>query len=177
LKVSKAVKPLIDILKDQKESEETRCSAAEALGRIADLDAVDALTGAFKDSRVSVRLRAAGALVALGKPVARHLRALLDNKDKDMRTGAAYTLGEMKYAQAAAQLIALLKDDEPDVRCTAALALGKLKDKKAVGPLIEQLKHESEGVRDSAAEALKAITLQDFGQDHDKWREWHDKNK
>ena len=63
----------------------------------------------------------------------------LQDKDYQVRSRAAYTLGEIEDDRAVEPLIQALSDEEWVVRGNAAEALGKIKDERAVEPLIQAL--------------------------------------
>jgi HEAT repeat protein len=98
------VVPLINVLKV--EDGAIRRRAIDALGKIGDPQAVEALIAALKD------------------------------KDNAVRQGAALVLGQIRDDRAALPLIATLKDIHYPVRKEAAQALGELGDSRAVEPLI-----------------------------------------
>ena len=62
-------------------------------------------------------------------------------------------------------------------RQRAVRVLGMTKDPRAVAPLIAVLEDEDASLREAAAESLRQITGEDFGTEHDKWNDWHQKNK
>ena len=75
------------------------------------------------------------------------------------------------------RLTANLKHRNARVRQRAAMVLGSIKDPRAVEPLIAALKDQNPVVQQETAGALEKITGKDFGQDHDKWLDWWQKNK
>ena len=82
------------------------------------------------------------------------LEALKD-KDRGVRSRAAWALEKLKDLRAVGPLIDALKDEDRGVRSHAASALGELKDSRVVGPLIAAaLKDEHGAVRKNAAKAL-----------------------
>jgi HEAT repeat protein len=81
------------------------------------------------------------------------IEALEDN-DSDVRSSAAWLLGDYGDPDAVDALIGTLKDNDSYVRWKAAEALGKLNDKRAVDSLVQALGDRNEWVRKSAAEAL-----------------------
>jgi HEAT repeat protein len=177
---SPAVAPLSEALR--LESEPVRLAAAEALGRIGDLTAADALVEAFRTASGAIRLEAARALkdlawapadeaglalwavalrdwdqaAALGEAAVGPLVAALCEPDVEARDGAAEALAGMGPA-AVGPLLGALSDPSPLARAHAALALGALKDERAVGPLVAALKDEDGAVRENAVVALWQI--------------------
>ena len=155
---SRAVKPLIRVLKDEIDSIFTQW-VAEALGKIGDARAVEPLAHALKSKDFLVRRKAAGALGKIGD--ARALEPLiqvLKNGDRDWHVvrGAAEALGEIGKP-VFEPLMQALKDEDPIVRTGVAVALGRIGDARAVEPLIQALKDDWGGVRFEAAEALGKI--------------------
>jgi HEAT repeat protein len=69
-------------------------------------------------------------------------------------------------------LTRMLKNAKHDVRAIVASTLGEKKDTRAVEPLISALQDEDPLVIENAADALKNITNQDLGEDHNQWLEW-----
>lgn len=88
-----------------------------------------------------------------------------------------WTLGKVKDDRALEALIFALKHKDLGVRIAAAEALSDKKNPKAIPPLINGLKENEEVVREAFVKSLQEITGEDFGQDHDKWEKWWNKNK
>jgi len=82
---------------------------------------------------------------------------LLQDEDPKRRMGAAHSLGDPAYGQAAMPLIQALNDSEPGVRSEAAAALGRRGEGQAIEPLIGTLADPERQVRRDAVEALAAI--------------------
>lgn len=136
---------------------DVRSSAAEALGQIGDVRAVEPLVAALRDPEGYVRNRAAWALGQIGDAQAvEPLIAALRDKDWDVRSRAAEAL-EKIGKPSVELLIAALRDNNWNVRRSAAYALGKIKDARAVAPLIAALRDTVGFVRRSAANALGQI--------------------
>ncbi len=106
---------------------QVRQSAAEALGKIGDARAVEALIARLADA------------------------------DSDLRKFAAIDLGKIGDARAVEPLIARLADWKGDVRKHAAEALGNIGDSRAVEPLSARLADRRSYVRRAAAESLAKI--------------------
>lgn len=82
----------------------------------------------------------------------------MQDKDGEIRTGAAYVLGKLKIREAVNPLIQAIKDENENVRKEAVMALGRIGDSRAVVPLIKVLEGEDTiNVRCAAAEALGVI--------------------
>jgi HEAT repeat protein len=101
----------------------------------------------------------------------------LNSENRDLRLISVWTLRKVKDPRALDALIKALSHEDLHVREKVAEALGERKDTKAIEPLIAALKDKGETVSGIAAKSLQEITGKDFGQDHDKWKEWWEKNK
>jgi HEAT repeat protein len=137
-----------------------RRSAAIALGRLGDIQAVEPLIKILesKNEDPAVRLLATRAIGKLGD--ARSISSLIEalkDEDEEIRMMAAEALGIIGDAKAVDPLIAALKDKEEYVRKNAAEALAKIDDSQAVGPLMEVLADGSEMVRHAAVVAIGEI--------------------
>ncbi len=82
------------------------------------------------------------------------LLLLLRDPDKETRTSAARTLGQIGDSSAVEHLIILLDDKSWEVKSQAAKALGMLGDKQAVKKLKQALTEENWWVRHNAAYSL-----------------------
>jgi hypothetical protein len=147
-------------------------AAARALTRMGK-GAVESLIAATGDPRAAVRRRAVESLGEIGddRAVEPLLARLRDESDPGVRTAAARALGRMPDG-AIGPLVSMLKDDSPELRRTAAEALGSTGNWRAVEPLIGALKGERVSVRSSVRDALRKLTNQDFGLDHQAWLRW-----
>src|SRR5262249_47576563 len=91
------------------------------------------------------------------EPVIEALIALLKDENRDVRSRAAISLGQLGESNenVIEALIALLKDQDRDVRDSAAYALGQLgeSNENVIEALIALLKDQGSDVRDSAAYA------------------------
>lgn len=133
----------------------------------------------LKHEEVIVRVSAARILARKGdKSAVEPLVEALKDEDSEVRSAAIEALGKICDKKATKPLIEMLKHDKDEfIRLSAAKALGDIGDKRAIGPLIEKLKDKKGHVHFYAIEALKKITDQEFGEDYDKWKQWHKKNK
>jgi HEAT repeat protein len=132
-----------------------RKDAAEALGKLKDARATDALVEALRDPDEGVRGAAVIALTNL-----REMRAvepitlLLRDQDEWVRQQAARALGTLGSGSALPALAEALRDRLKSVRRAAAGALGKIGGEAAAAPLGAALKDPDVEVRRLAAEAL-----------------------
>jgi hypothetical protein len=164
-----AVAPLAARLRDNGPEVEPAVRALVGMGA----GALDPLVAATKDERPEVRRRAADALGEIGDPRAVDplLALLREEPDARVRASAARALGRMPDA-VIGPLVTLLKDGSPELRRTAAEALGSTGDWRAIEPLIGALKGERVTVRSSVRDALRRLTNEDFGLDHQAWLRW-----
>ena len=127
---AKALPKLLGALADK--DARIRAAAAEALGEVGDLSAIEPLGKALAgDADSDVRQAAAEALGELGSPNAvPALRAALKDADSDVRESVADALGEIGGPDAERVLRQALSDPDEDVRDAAAAALAKMKQVK-----------------------------------------------
>ncbi|MCP4695954.1 MAG: hypothetical protein GY862_03755 [Gammaproteobacteria bacterium] len=149
-----AVAPLTAVVEAWGYTVDARQAAVEALGQIADANAVASLIVALENQTWEVREVAAEALVKIGQPAVEPLIAAL--KDSEVRQAAVDALVKIGEP-AVVPLIAEFKDSE--VRQAAVDALVKI-GQPAVEPLIAVLKDSDKDVREVAADVLEKIGWQ-----------------
>jgi len=159
--------------------EPVQCNAASALGKIGDRKAVEHLTWLLAERDWEVRCITAWALGRLGGDSALEnlKKRWKRDPDQSVRTCAAFGLAKAGNEEASRYLIEALESDNSDVVSRAAEALGELEDRRALRPLVNLTKRKNEMVLFFATEALKRITKQDFGENHDKWKTWYEDNR
>ncbi|MBI3965713.1 MAG: HEAT repeat domain-containing protein [Chloroflexi bacterium] len=145
-----AIEPLMGTLGD--EFALARAEACEALGRIGDKRAIDALVKELMDPDSTVEKEAALALEALHwEPHDDEHRAellvALQRWDDVARMGVA----------AVPRLIEALHEEDHDVRAQAAHALGSIKDPRVLEPLLEELHDPDSKVEKEVAAALEQL--------------------
>lgn len=132
-----------------------RANAAEALGKLQSLDAVEPLIERLDDPDTEVRWKAAEALGKIGETTALEpLIYTLNDPDGDVRKQAAKSLGELGDPDGIEALIEALKDRDWPVRKNAATALGRIGDERALKPLLNALDDDDIDVRRHAIGAL-----------------------
>ncbi|MDP2223025.1 HEAT repeat domain-containing protein [Nitrosomonas sp.] len=150
------MQPLIAALVDKNST--LRSSAAEALGKIGDKTAVDALILTLQDEDSTVRWRTISALGEIGdKTAVDALILALKDEDSDFRRNVAEALKEIGDKTTVDALILALEDEDPSVRSSAANSLWEIGDKTAVDALILALEDEDPYVRFYAALAMGKI--------------------
>ena len=151
---ARIVPALLQTLAD--ESGDVRGLAAESLGQLRDLRAVEPLLALLDtDQDGEVRWQTAIALGHLGdKRALEPLIAALGDPASIAREGAAQGLACLGDVRAVEPLCALLTDAESEVRWWAGYALRELDDPRAVEPLLAALQDEANRVRDIAASGL-----------------------
>jgi HEAT repeat protein len=155
-----AVQPLMCALKSS-DSYEVRKAAAEALGMVNALCAVDMLGAAFfEDPNLSVSTAAATALGKIGDVSAVGLLAKemggSDPLRVEMRRAAVKALGAIRAPRAVDALVAVLQNSHSDVRLVAIETLGEIRSPRAVDALVEALKDSNAGIRKGAILTLIA---------------------
>jgi hypothetical protein len=171
MKAKRDLKGLVKMLegkRDKSRGYARNQAAAEALGELGDVRAVDPLMGALHHEDGRVRLLAVEALRTLGdaRAVEPLITALQDHGFTEWESegagrpaiphevceAAAYALGELGDARAVEPLIKVLQEDTKfPMRERVILALCKLGDVRAVGALIDFLSDVS-GIRPSVEE-------------------------
>ena len=111
---------------------EIRAKAAEALGKIGDMNVVGILVG--------------------------HLQS---ENDINVKLNIIYALGEIGHESAIIDLVSFLNDSNPDIRNATVKALGKIGNEQAVSCLIQSLRDTNATVRATTAKALGEIGLED----------------
>ncbi len=156
LKASRAVKPLIETIKQNKDRRIRRC-AAEALAKIGDMRSVDLLVDSLKDEDLLTASRAAYALGYMKdkRAVKPLLYALTEY---NIPCPAAEALGKIKDPASVEPLIEALNHENVGVRSCAVIALGMFGDHRACKPLIKTFMQDSDPItQDRARKALKMI--------------------
>lgn len=177
---AQAVPALVALLEAGKAAPATRARSAEALGKIAGiqanaeklgqttldsigqslvrhLPATDAALLADQKLPASLTITALMRLrtPASAEPLARQLKS----KDAEIRAQAANALARLRrpIGGAVPALIEALNDSDADVRANAARALGVSKDSRAVEPLLKTLHDKSEHAQVNTVRALATI--------------------
>ncbi|MBP2647413.1 MAG: putative rane protein [Gemmatimonadetes bacterium] len=150
------VAALVAALKDSDPG--VRAAAAQALGRLDDKSAGNALAELLRDPDPEVQEQAIMALAELEDPRAvPGLEKLLTSGDAEVRQEAANRLGNVDLATAPAALINALKDPNSEVRQAAANSLGNIDDQKAVPALVPLLNDPDKDVQEATVNALHNI--------------------
>jgi len=138
--------------------DDTRHSAAWALGNLGNQKAVQPLIKALSDKNENVRAISAESLGKLkAEEAVEPLILRLEDPNWAVRVDAASALAKIGDKKAVPPLIKLLQDEDETVRATAVEALGSLKATSAIEPLCKALKDPEERVRQTAAKALGDI--------------------
>lgn len=134
---------------------EIRMAAANGLGRLERVDAVDALTDTVDDPDPRVRERAARACGFVGDPRAvGSLADLVTDPVAAVRREAADALGRIGDRRALETLLSLYADEDERVRRIAVGAFGTFGDDRPVEHLVDALTDPSSTVRRTAAYSL-----------------------
>ena len=148
-----SLKLLVDILstkdaKGYKSDEGNRSGAADALGKIGDVRAVEPLLKSMAEDTPGIRRVSIGALALIALPECESAleEALANaNDDKQARSQAASGLGKISTPRAIQALAAALNDHDMDIRASASAALARAAHPDAAVPLklsvVESLTH------------------------------------
>jgi HEAT repeat protein len=156
-KDERIVKELIKLMIKEGEEEIVAACAAQSLGNIGNILAVEPLI--MMVTTVEIDFYLEDFLIALGKigdkrafhPLLKEMK----DEDSEVREHAAIALGNLGDKRAVKPLIEAMKDDwDEELVSSAAHALGQLGDKRALEPLIESLSHKWDDVRSGAVNAL-----------------------
>jgi HEAT repeat protein/CHAT domain-containing protein len=153
-----AVLPLVDMLHDS--NEVAREKAAEALGKIGDDQALDALVTTWKtDKSGYVQEYAADAIARMGKKAVPVLIAeIKENSDGYWGPAAVKILAKMRESSALIEALDFPSVDSRDlIKGDIANALGTLGDQSAKEPLKKLFNHKEESVRYHGYDALVAL--------------------
>ena len=148
----------VDLLITQLTAEdlEVRRSAAVALGRIGDANAVPALINTLGDE--SVAIEAANALAEIGDPrAADSLLKLIGDNDASVRQAAVSALNSLVLPSMSERIIPLLHDSDSNVRESAVKIAGYFGYPAAAGALIDLSCDPNERVRTAVIEHLPFI--------------------
>jgi len=135
-----------------------RWGAADALGRIGSLEAVEPLIHALDDEDNNVRRGATDALGRIGslEAVEPLIHALGDDNSY-VRSGATMALGSIGSLEAVEPLIHALGDEGSSVIIGATMALGRIGGMEAVEQLIHALGDDNSYVRSGATILIHAL--------------------
>jgi len=133
-----------------------RRGAAEVLGQIGDLRAIEPLIERLEDTDWRVSQAARDALVQIGAPAVAPLVARMESGSKGMRAAAADTLSRIDDPRAEEALISCVGDPDWWVYRPAVEVLSRLGG-PAVGPLLTRLNDPDQRVRRLTVEALQQI--------------------
>lgn len=129
---SKALNPLVNIIKSSKESLLLKVRSITALGRLSDKRAINPLLECLNDPVAVIRAEAVKALSTLGNYIGDHqhilkpISNLIRDNDRDVRLIVVQTLQIFKEKTAADSLVAALNDSDPLVRSEAEKGLSNM---------------------------------------------------
>jgi HEAT repeat protein len=128
------------------------------LEKIKDPRTIEPLANLFGDESISIRKKAAKALVQIGDPALPIILKQLEETDFKRRRIASSILPEFEDPSLAEILFNSIEDNDPIVRRNSARAIGILNVCNAVKPLRKALKDEDWRVRQWAAASLGLIS-------------------
>ncbi len=132
-----------------------RYYACQALGRLREETAVDALSHLLTDSAGHVRVAAVEALAYLRGATAT-LRACVASDDPDVRRAALLGLGMRADGESLPTFLDAARSGEPATRLVALAALASLHEPAALDALASAAQDEDEAVRNAALGYLQA---------------------
>ncbi|MEO8846453.1 MAG: HEAT repeat domain-containing protein [Kofleriaceae bacterium] len=155
----RAVKPLIEGMRDPHEDADVKLACAEALGQIRSPDVLPLLVGELEHLDDWSSPRIAAVLIRFGDLAVEPLITALNSASNlNVRVWAAQVIGKLGDARAVPSLLARIHDRSDALRTSVANALGDLHDARAVRALIDSvLRDPSATVRAQAAAALGRI--------------------
>jgi HEAT repeat protein len=130
------VEPLIEALGDREGT--VRKFAADILGRLRDIRAIEELGMTVYDLHHEVSQTAALALAQFGAPAIDVLAEALIHPEASVREHAILGLGKIQDERVAPFLIEMLYDPAPVVKKQALLSIGQLRDERAI-PTLQEL--------------------------------------
>jgi HEAT repeat protein len=132
-----------------------RYYACQALGRLKDREAVDAIHALTHDPAGHVRLAAIEALASAGGDRALEaLSAAADSSDPDLQRVALLGLGAVRSPSSLDRIRRALASDDDATRLVAVSALGELPDGGVVAALAGAMHDRNDSVRGAAATLL-----------------------
>lgn len=171
LKDKRALKPLLEQLRERGNSASARGWAADALGELGDRRAVapllkagrEILDGENLEDEASVLIAVVAALAKLGnQELAAAAIALAERGDETART---YAVGILKYLAGPGLFRALetnLRDDDGEKRWKAAEALAYLGVKEAIAALVKRVGDKDQSVSALVVNRLRDLTGEEF---------------
>ncbi|HWU87177.1 MAG TPA: HEAT repeat domain-containing protein, partial [Kofleriaceae bacterium] len=145
---------------------DTRRLAARALGEIGERKSLRALIALSNDKDWTLRVAAAGAIVAivgldpqvLAQASVDWTKSALDSQDWAVRKAAAGVLADIPEKEAVPLLAQAIADKDPNVRLAAARSAGKMKSAEAAQQVVSSVKAEADpGVKEQQVKALGEI--------------------
>jgi HEAT repeat protein len=155
----RAVKPLIEGMRDTHEDPDVKLACAEALGRIRSPEVIPLLVAELEHLDDWSSPRIAAVLIKFGDlAVDPMITALGSASNLNVRVWAAQVIGKLGDVRASPSLLARIHDRSDALRTSVTNALGDLRDPRAVRPLIDSvLRDPSATVRAQSAVALGRI--------------------
>lgn len=152
----RAIEPLVEVLRNQREDPLVRNAAASALEAIGGPEVVKQLIEVIGQAPVD-DWRAVFSLAALGVVAVEPLLVVLNDPAAPGRAHAATALGLMGEQRAVGPLLRALQGDEPVLRSRAATALGRIGDPRVFDFLVVALHDPKLHVRRDALWALSEL--------------------
>jgi HEAT repeat protein len=139
-----AVNRLVEIL--SRGPVRARCGAAAALGRTKNVDAIEPLIIALTDPETEVRVEAAAALAAIGKPATGSLIKFLKYTGGERRVEVVRALGQLQVSDAIEPLVQILENADDRERQEVADALDAILAAE-VRPIVIRIRNGNNGTK------------------------------
>jgi HEAT repeat protein len=149
------IKTLLTVLQDK--NSRARKQAIEALGKIRNPQAMNALLMALQNEDFSVRHAAARSVATWGEAALKPLIAFLKGMPFKGWAAVVYALGEIGDSRAVEPLLTVLRNGDQETHVNAIVALGKIRDIRAIEYLLPSLHDVDSRVRRVTVDALGNI--------------------
>jgi len=147
-----------------------RIHAAQSLGWLGDVRALEPLIVALSDRDANVRGLAARSLGRLGDPKAvLPLVSLLNDRNHEVRLSAIWALGMLHDSSSVHSLTGLLESRNKEIRLEVIQALGRIGDVQVVKSLASALKNSDQEIAAQAANALRRMRTPEAREALEAW--------
>jgi hypothetical protein len=167
---------LLDVIRDESESLDSRRFAMEALSFINEPEVVEIIEEAYRHPDVNMKMSAIFAMGRQGNMCWKEIILQeLDNPVPDVQYEAVRAAGESYLEEAAPHLAELARDaEDKELRLAAIFALGRTGG-EGVFELLEELTlHPDDEIREVAEAAMEEWEIYHGLGEWDEWEEWEE---
>lgn len=151
-------KECIDVIKPFLAKDETKISAAIALGKLGDKSVFPFLLECLNKNQEGLDLLdLSDAFTRIGTPAVGDLIKALDNSNPDVKELAINALGQIGDKSAAPYLINMIDENNPKITSDVVLALGALGEKSALVSLVNLYKSKKTDLRREILRAFEGL--------------------